>query len=224
MTERSIADQIEFVEREAAWQDDRGKRTRSQMWKQQHQKNAELFRSIAETLKQCESRSPDGDGLPMVKGLRDGASLTSNQGGVLPQQVGVHARQTLLGESSLKSADGSEPSDSLSTEIEAIRLRAYRQARIFEPSMEGYGAAMSVYHAAFPDALIDGPAALHIGHAESLSQRAEVGPRPDPAPWQALIEAAKHAVMEWRLHGQLTDSCRVLEAALVAFPVPPERP
>lgn len=29
-----------------------------------------------------------------------------------------------------------------------------------------------------------------------------------------LLSAAKHAVMEWRLHGQLTDSCRVLEAAI----------
>lgn len=29
-----------------------------------------------------------------------------------------------------------------------------------------------------------------------------------------LYEAAKHAAMEWRLHGQLTDSCRVLEAAI----------
>jgi hypothetical protein len=29
-----------------------------------------------------------------------------------------------------------------------------------------------------------------------------------------LYEAAKHAVMEWHLHGQLTDSCRVLEAAI----------
>ena len=29
-----------------------------------------------------------------------------------------------------------------------------------------------------------------------------------------LFEAAKHAVMEWRLHGQLTDSCRVLERAI----------
>jgi hypothetical protein len=29
-----------------------------------------------------------------------------------------------------------------------------------------------------------------------------------------LYEAAKHAVMEWRLHGQLTDSCRVLERAI----------
>lgn len=31
-----------------------------------------------------------------------------------------------------------------------------------------------------------------------------------------LLEAAKHAVMEWRLHGQLTDSCRRLEAAIAA--------
>jgi hypothetical protein len=30
----------------------------------------------------------------------------------------------------------------------------------------------------------------------------------------ALREAAKHAVMEWRLHGSLTDSCRKLEATL----------
>jgi hypothetical protein len=29
-----------------------------------------------------------------------------------------------------------------------------------------------------------------------------------------LLEAAKHAAMEWRLHGQLTDSCRKLEAAI----------
>lgn len=29
-----------------------------------------------------------------------------------------------------------------------------------------------------------------------------------------LLEAAKHAVMEWRLHGSLTDSARVLEAAI----------
>lgn len=29
-----------------------------------------------------------------------------------------------------------------------------------------------------------------------------------------LLDAAKHAAMEWRLHGQLTDSCRVLEAAI----------
>jgi len=29
-----------------------------------------------------------------------------------------------------------------------------------------------------------------------------------------LIEAAKDAAREWRLHGQLTDSCRVLEAAI----------
>lgn len=29
-----------------------------------------------------------------------------------------------------------------------------------------------------------------------------------------LLEAAKHAAMEWRLHGQLPDSCRVLEAAI----------
>jgi hypothetical protein len=29
-----------------------------------------------------------------------------------------------------------------------------------------------------------------------------------------LLEAAKHAAMEYRLHGALTDSCRVLEAAI----------
>jgi hypothetical protein len=29
-----------------------------------------------------------------------------------------------------------------------------------------------------------------------------------------LLEAAKWAVMEWRLHGQLTDSCRHVEAAI----------
>jgi hypothetical protein len=30
-----------------------------------------------------------------------------------------------------------------------------------------------------------------------------------------LYDAAKHATMEWRLHGQLTDSCRKLESALI---------
>lgn len=34
-------------------------------------------------------------------------------------------------------------------ELEAARIRAYRQARIFEPSIDGYNAAMSVYEAAF---------------------------------------------------------------------------
>lgn len=29
-----------------------------------------------------------------------------------------------------------------------------------------------------------------------------------------LLAAAKDAAREWRLHGQLTDSCRVLEAAI----------
>jgi hypothetical protein len=33
-----------------------------------------------------------------------------------------------------------------------------------------------------------------------------------------LAEAARHVVMEWRLHGQLTDSCRKLEAALSKVP------
>ncbi len=31
---------------------------------------------------------------------------------------------------------------------------------------------------------------------------------------EQLLEAGDHAAMEWRLHGQLTDSCRRLEAAL----------
>lgn len=31
-----------------------------------------------------------------------------------------------------------------------------------------------------------------------------------------LLDAANHAVMEWRLHGQLTDSCRGLVAAIAA--------
>ena len=39
-----------------------------------------------------------------------------------------------------------------------------------------------------------------------------LGINPDAVP--DLLEAAKYAAMEWRLHGQLTDSCRVLEAAI----------
>lgn len=37
----------------------------------------------------------------------------------------------------------------LETQHEKARIRAYRQARIFEPSMDGYHAAMSTYTAAF---------------------------------------------------------------------------
>lgn len=33
-------------------------------------------------------------------------------------------------------------------------------------------------------------------------------------PSDELLAAAKHAAMEWRLHGQLTDSCRGIEAAV----------
>lgn len=39
-----------------------------------------------------------------------------------------------------------------------------------------------------------------------------------------LLEAAKHAAMEWRLHGQLTDSCRVLEAAIAKAVDPQDAP
>lgn len=35
------------------------------------------------------------------------------------------------------------------TDMEAARLRAYRAMRLFEPSMEGYNAAVAVYEAAF---------------------------------------------------------------------------
>jgi len=35
-------------------------------------------------------------------------------------------------------------------------------ARIFEPSMDGYAGGMAVYKAAFPEAGIDGAAALHV--------------------------------------------------------------
>lgn len=34
-------------------------------------------------------------------------------------------------------------------ELEAARIRAYRQARVFEPSMDGYYGAMATYTAAF---------------------------------------------------------------------------
>lgn len=36
-----------------------------------------------------------------------------------------------------------------------------------------------------------------------------------------LLDAAKHCVMEWRLHGQLTDSCRNLERAIENAEVKP---
>jgi hypothetical protein len=46
----------------------------------------------------------------------------------------------------------------------------------------------------------------HLDPKEPLARLIEAAPD--------LLEAAKHAAMEWRLHGQLTDSCRVLEAAI----------
>lgn len=45
-------------------------------------------------------------------------------------------------------------------------------------------------------------------HRNSYANGALISASPD------LLEAAKHAAMEWRLHGQLTDSCRVLERAI----------
>ncbi len=39
--------------------------------------------------------------------------------------------------------------EEVQAEREASRLRAYRQARIFEPSMDGYTGAMATYEAAF---------------------------------------------------------------------------
>ena len=49
-----------------------------------------------------------------------------------------------------------------------------------------------------------------IGKAEALikAHARLIAAAPD------LLEACKHAAMEWRLHGQLTDSCRILEAAI----------
>lgn len=47
----------------------------------------------------------------------------------------------------------------------------------------------------------------HIGTAREANARL-IAAAPD------LLAASKHAAMEWRLHGQLTDSCRVLEAAI----------
>lgn len=43
-----------------------------------------------------------------------------------------------------------------------------------------------------------------------------------------LLAAAKDAVREWRLHGQLTDSCRLLERAIVLIEshesgIPPDK-
>src|SRR5438094_4220004 len=60
------------------------------------------------------SRSPDGDGLPMAKGLGEGASLTSTPNVLTPTppQAHVHAREMRSAESSLKPAAGSEPADS----------------------------------------------------------------------------------------------------------------
>ena len=45
----------------------------------------------------------------------------------------------------------------------------------------------------------------------------EVEPVPEADPVKVkLLEAARHAAGEWRLHGSLTDSCRVLERAIAA--------
>lgn len=37
----------------------------------------------------------------------------------------------------------------LKSDVEQMRVKAYRQARVFEPNMESYHAAMAVYSAAF---------------------------------------------------------------------------
>ena len=63
---------------------------------------------------------------------------------------------------------------------------------------------------------------LAQGGEVQVSDMGDCGLPPDEAEANAnliaaapdLLEAAKHAATEWRLHGQLTDSCRVLEAAI----------
>jgi len=57
-------------------------------------------------------------------------------------------------------------------------------------------------------AVADIPEGLDADGEDSLANARLIAAAPD------LLEAAKHAAMEWRLHGQLTDSCRVLEAAI----------
>jgi hypothetical protein len=57
-------------------------------------------------------------------------------------------------------------------------------------------------------AVICGRAGWPSRAEESLANARLIAAAPE------LLEAAKHAAMEWRLHGQLTDSCRVLERAI----------
>lgn len=53
--------------------------------------------------------------------------------------------------------------------IEERRIAAYRQARVFEPSMDGYAGAMAVYHAAFPDG--DGFSDVEALHVANLNHQ-----------------------------------------------------
>lgn len=98
--------------------------------------------------------------------------------------------------------------------IETARVAAYRAARVFEPSLEGYGAAMAVYIAAFGEPggdgavlIPDGPKnveTLHAEHAlltriERLEQAlrlmlADGGPLSDPVSRTRAHRAARVAL------------------------------
>lgn len=107
-----------------------------------------------------ERRSPDGDGLPMRKGLGDQrvqppARDVEPHQGVVPEQARVHPRGGLdrNGEASVKPAAGSEPADAYTTstfersavgERRAVgtgpnRVSAIRSARPFTvPAKKGF--------------------------------------------------------------------------------------
>ena len=59
-----------------------------------------------------------------------------------------------------------------------------------------------------------GPDAKPVAHLDARDRDESIANADLVAAAPDLLEAAKHAVMEWRLHGQLTDSCRVLERAI----------
>jgi hypothetical protein len=84
-------------------------------------------------------------------------------------------------------AEGRQEPEEKKMDMEQRRIAAYRMARIFEPSMDGYAAGMAVYNAAFPEAGIDGAAAVHISDLT-----ARVDQRVSTALWAALDVVREH--------------------------------
>jgi len=82
------------------------------------------------------------------------------------------------------------------TDVEARRVRAYRAMRLYEPSMEGYNAAVAVYEAAFGET--DGNQAATQSSGDNRGSEAQEKHTPtfDFSPPCGSVEQQREAVLD----------------------------